>query len=131
MFSLNTWLISVIRINQILFYPALFKIFRMNGVFDVSHNRVGLWPSSSLHNHWHAIDPSRQILLRSIEQAQLGIERMMEIEQKKIAGLMQSTTIAKEFLHVLVWQGSCPKNYPRGSFWLVARKINSMRFELR
>ncbi len=52
---------------------------------------------SQLQAQWHAIDPSRQILLRSIEQAQLGVERMMEIEQKKIAGLMQSTTIAKEF----------------------------------
>ena len=52
---------------------------------------------AQLQAQWRAIDPSRQILLRSIEQAQLGIERMMEIEQKKIAGLMQSTTIAKEF----------------------------------
>ncbi len=50
-----------------------------------------------LQAQWRATDPSRQILLRSIEQAQLGIERMMYIEQKKLAGLMQSVTIAKEF----------------------------------
>ena len=50
-----------------------------------------------LQGQWQAFDPSRLFLLRSIEQAQLGIERMMYIEQKKIAGLMQSLTIAKEF----------------------------------
>jgi hypothetical protein len=52
---------------------------------------------SQLRAQWQAIDPSRLFLLRSIEQAQLGIERMMYIEQKKITGLMQSLTIAKEF----------------------------------
>ena len=46
---------------------------------------------------WNAKDPSRQMLLRSIEQCQLGMERMMFIERKKIEGLMQSTTIAYEF----------------------------------
>lgn len=50
-----------------------------------------------LKKQWRATDPSRLILLRTIEQAHLGIERMMYIEQKKIAGLMQSITIAKEF----------------------------------
>ncbi len=52
---------------------------------------------AQLQTQWRATDPSRQILLRSIEQAQLGIERMMYTEQKKLAGLMQSVTIAKEF----------------------------------
>jgi len=46
---------------------------------------------------WNAKDPSRQMLLRSIEQCQLGMERMMYIERKKIEGLMQSTTIAYQF----------------------------------
>jgi hypothetical protein len=42
---------------------------------------------------WGAQDPSRLMLLRSIEQCHLGVERMMYIERKKIEGLMQSTTI--------------------------------------
>ena len=51
----------------------------------------------AMAKQWNAKDPSRQMLLRSIEQCQLGIERMMYIERKKIEGLMQSTTIAYEF----------------------------------
>ena len=46
---------------------------------------------------WGAQDPSRQMLLRSIEQCHLGVERMMYIERKKIEGLMQSTTITVIF----------------------------------
>ena len=46
---------------------------------------------------WNAKDPSRQMLLRTIEQCHLGIERMMYIERKKIEGLMQSTTISYQF----------------------------------
>ena len=58
---------------------------------------------SQLQGQWKVIDPSRLFLLRSIEQAQLGIERIMYIEQKKIAGLIQSLTIAKEFcLHAML-----------------------------
>ena len=71
---------------------------------------------SLLQTQWRASDPSRQILLRSIEQAQLGIERMMEIEQKKLAGLMQSVNIAKEFCVRAVYLGSFPKNYLLCSF---------------
>jgi hypothetical protein len=37
------------------------------------------------------------MLLRSIEQCHLGVERMMYIERKKIEGLMQSTTITVIF----------------------------------
>ena len=51
----------------------------------------------AMAKQWGAKDPSRQMLLRSIEQCQLGMERMMFIERKKIEGLMQSTTIAYEF----------------------------------
>jgi len=51
----------------------------------------------AIAKQWGAKDPSRQMLLRTIEQCQLGIERMMHIERKKIEGLMQSTTIAYQF----------------------------------
>ena len=51
----------------------------------------------AMTKQWNAKDPSRQMLLRSIEQCQIGVERMMYIERKKIQGLMQSTTIAYEF----------------------------------
>ena len=51
----------------------------------------------AMAKQWGAKDSSRQMLLRTIEQCQLGIERMMYIERKKIEGLMQSTAIAYEF----------------------------------
>lgn len=51
----------------------------------------------AMTKQWNAKDPSRQMLLRSIEQCQLGMERMMYIERKKIEGLMQSATIAYAF----------------------------------
>jgi hypothetical protein len=51
----------------------------------------------AMAKQWGAKDPSRQMLLSSIEQCQLGMERMMYIERKKIEGLMQSTTIAYQF----------------------------------
>ncbi len=69
-----------------------------------------------LQAQWRASDPSRQILLRSIEQAQLGIERMMEIEQKKLAGLMQSITIAKEFCVRAGLTGIVPEKLPAWFF---------------
>jgi hypothetical protein len=51
----------------------------------------------AMAKQWGAKDPSRQMLLRSIEQCQLSMERMIFIERKKIEGLMQSTTIAYQF----------------------------------
>lgn len=51
----------------------------------------------AIAKQWNAKDPSRQMLLRSIEQCHLGMERMVYIERKKIEGLMQSTTIAYDF----------------------------------
>jgi hypothetical protein len=51
----------------------------------------------TMSKQWNAKDPSRQMLLRTIEQCQLSIERMMYIERKKIEGLMQSTMIAYQF----------------------------------
>jgi len=51
----------------------------------------------AMTKQWNAKDPSRQMLLRSIEQCHIGIERMLYIERKKIEGLMQSTLIAPEF----------------------------------
>ncbi len=78
-----------------------------------------------LQAQWRAIDPSRQILLRSIEQAQLGIERMMEIEQKKIAGLMQSTSIAKEFCERAELSDVIPEKLPPWFFLASGEKDKS------
>lgn len=50
-----------------------------------------------LAQQWAAYDPSRQIILRTIEQAQLGIERQMRYERQKIEGSMQSADIAQRF----------------------------------
>ncbi len=50
-----------------------------------------------LTEQWRAYDPSRQLILRTIEQCQLGIERMMYAERMQIEGAMQSLDIATEF----------------------------------
>ncbi len=50
-----------------------------------------------LIEQWQAYDPSRQLILRTIEQSQLGIERMMYAERLQIEGAMQSLDIATEF----------------------------------
>ena len=51
----------------------------------------------ALAEQWQAYDPSREIILRSIEYAMLGQERLMYSERKRIEGLMASTDIAKTF----------------------------------
>ena len=53
-----------------------------------------------LSEQWHAYDPTRHIVLRTIEQASLGLERMMAIEKTIIEGVMQSLDIANEFIHM-------------------------------
>lgn len=50
-----------------------------------------------LTEQWQAYDPSRQLILRTIEQCQLGLERMMYAERVQIEGVMQSLDIANEF----------------------------------
>ena len=51
-----------------------------------------------LSEQWHAYDPTRQMILRTIEQANLGLERMMTCEKIIIEGAMQSLNIAHEFV---------------------------------
>ena len=51
----------------------------------------------SLADQWQAYDPSREIILRSIEYAMLGQERLMYSERKKIEGRMASVDIARTF----------------------------------
>ena len=51
----------------------------------------------SLADQWQAYDPSREIILRSIEYAMLGQERLMYSERKKIEGRMVSIDIARTF----------------------------------
>ena len=46
---------------------------------------------------WGAYDPTRQMILRTIEQANLGIERQMLFEKQKIEALMQSADVAQQF----------------------------------
>jgi hypothetical protein len=47
---------------------------------------------------WGADDPSRQLILRGIEQANLSLERMMNAERKMLEGKMQSLDIAQQFV---------------------------------
>jgi len=51
----------------------------------------------ALTQQWDAYDPTRQMILRTIEQANLGIERQMLFERQKIEALMQSADVAKQF----------------------------------
>ena len=46
---------------------------------------------------WGAYDPTRQMILRTIEQANLGVERQMLFERQKIEALMQSADVAQQF----------------------------------
>lgn len=52
---------------------------------------------SELSDQWQAYDPARQMILRSIEQASLSMERLMYAERLVIEGALQSTTMAKKF----------------------------------
>lgn len=51
----------------------------------------------AMAEQWQAHDPSRQLMLLTIEQAQLGIERMMKAEKLKIQGIMASVNFSREF----------------------------------
>jgi hypothetical protein len=51
----------------------------------------------SLAEQWGAFDPTRQMILRTIEQAHLGLERMMAADKLRIEGMMQSQDIKREF----------------------------------
>jgi len=51
----------------------------------------------AMAEQWQAHDPSRQLMLLTVEQAQLGIERMMKAEKLKIQGIMASVNISREF----------------------------------
>uniref|UniRef100_UPI00404754DB hypothetical protein n=1 Tax=Polynucleobacter sp. TaxID=2029855 RepID=UPI00404754DB len=51
----------------------------------------------ALIKQWRAKDPTRLIMIRSIEQSALSMERMMYAQAKKIEGLMQSVTVARDF----------------------------------
>ncbi len=50
-----------------------------------------------LCQEWNAMSISRQIILRSIEQASLGMERMMRNEKLILEGVQKSLDIAGEF----------------------------------
>jgi len=51
----------------------------------------------AIAQQWGASDPSRQMILRTIEQSHLGFERMMYAECRRIEGAMQSATVAHQF----------------------------------
>lgn len=50
-----------------------------------------------LCEQWQANDPTRQILISTIEQGQLELERIMFAQKQKVEGAMQSLNIAQEF----------------------------------
>jgi len=50
-----------------------------------------------LSKSWGGKDPARQMILRTVEQSNLGLERMMCAERAVIEGVMQSHEIASKF----------------------------------
>jgi hypothetical protein len=50
-----------------------------------------------LCQQWGATDPTRQLLLRTVEEASLGYERLMLAIRQKIEGKMHSLDIAQKF----------------------------------
>jgi hypothetical protein len=57
----------------------------------------------ALVKQWRAKDPTRLILIRSIELSAMSMERMMYAQAKKIEGMMQSVTVAWIFAIVLAY----------------------------
>lgn len=52
---------------------------------------------AALCRQWGGDDPTQQLILRTIEQASLGLERMMRAEKAMLEGVMQSLDIAQRF----------------------------------
>ena len=50
-----------------------------------------------LCDQWQANDPTRKILISTIEQGQLELERIMYAQKQKVEGAMQALNIAQEF----------------------------------
>lgn len=50
-----------------------------------------------LCDQWEANDPTKQILISTIEQGHLELERIMFAQKQKVEGAMQSLNIAQEF----------------------------------
>lgn len=50
-----------------------------------------------LCDQWEANDPTKQILISTIEQGHLELERIMFAQKQKLEGAMQSLNIAQEF----------------------------------
>jgi hypothetical protein len=50
-----------------------------------------------LCDQWDANDPTKQILISTIEQGHLELERIMFAQKQKVEGAMQSLNIAQEF----------------------------------
>ena len=48
-------------------------------------------------NQWGAHDPTRLTLLRTLEQAQLGLERQMQLEKLIVQGALADCDISREF----------------------------------
>jgi hypothetical protein len=52
---------------------------------------------NAMVKQWRAKDPTRLMLIQTIQQSSISMERMMYAQTKKIEGLMQSNAIANQF----------------------------------
>jgi len=81
---------------------------------DVEQKRQWM---NALIAQWHAEgDPTKQMLLRAMEQATLGMERAMHADAMRIEGLMQSITIRQEFARQAGFSVVTAENLPAWYF---------------
>jgi hypothetical protein len=78
----------------------------------------------ALAEQWGGADPSRMMLLRTIEQAYLGIERQMLAERNIIEGAMQSLDMAQAFAKAAGMNPLLAMNMPS---WYFAEDANEIK----
>lgn len=78
----------------------------------------------ALAQQWGGADPSRMMLLRTIEQAYLGIERQMLAERNIIEGAMQSLDMAQAFAKAAGMNPLLAMNMPS---WYFAEDADEMK----
>ena len=78
----------------------------------------------ALAQQWGGADPSRMMLLRTIEQAYLGIERQMLAERNIIEGAMQSLDMAQAFAKAAGMNPLLAMNMPS---WYFAEGVDEIK----
>ena len=72
--------------------------------------------TDALSAQWRAYDPTRHLILRGIEQANLCLERMMRAERLMIEGKMHNLDLAQRFASQIGWSAIQAMNIPTWFF---------------